>query len=663
MRAKFIAVIFSVLALSSIALIVTLWFVRSIGTENRAVLQTWQPAYFSGQSFDLALTGIDDAAAVVLLPEKPNKDDLAAYYTAVRELKNRASDTDASARGDVERKAYRDAMAVLEGPRGYLAVLQRAVDLAVAGKHRAAIDVFENSHYGPAENALLRFEKDAQSHLIDTGRAVSRAQNTAFRIGIALGILSAILALVLALVLARSLGRRITSTAIALANVVEADFEGLRNAFGSLATGDLTVDYNARSSALEASGNDEVTTLTATYNTLCSGLHDIAQTFEHTMSRLRAVVGSVAEASDTFGTISSEISTATNQSGIAVAEISSAIEELAVSVARQTAQWQAASAGLEQMAARIASVTDGAEQQQRALEEGMNDRHALSKEIDAISALATSLKESAQYSRRDALSGNESVLQTARAIESIRRESEGAVDAISNLTERSKAIQEIIAIIDEIADQTNLLALNAAIEAARAGEHGRGFAVVASEVRKLAERSVTATRDIGQILSAIRAEIVKAESAMRSSAAATQDGVARARASSEVLKTLEEAIANTDEIAETLAARSDVMREASRKTTDAEAGMLSITQRTAENAAEISRSADKVTRSVSEIASNAQEQAATAEQVSASVSELAAQISQLAETARMLHIDGQNMNTIVSTFRLEQDGHDRPALM
>ncbi len=663
MRAKFIAVIFSVLALSSIALIVTLWFVRSIGTENRAALETWQPAYFSGQAFDLALTGLDDAAAVVLLPEKANKADVAAYYTAVAELKKRADATAAGSRGDVEQKAYRDARVVLDGPHGYLAVLQHAVDLQVAGKHGAAVDAFDNSHYGPAENALLRFEKDAQSHLVASGAAVSRAQNGAFWIGIALGVLSAILALVLALVLARSLGRRITSTAIALANVVEADFEHLRNAFGSLATGDLTVDYIARSGALEATGNDEVTTLTATYNTLCSGLHDIARTFEHTMSRLRAVVGSVAEASDTFGTMSAEISTATSQSGIAVAEISSAIEDLATTVGRQTAQWQAASIGLEQMAARISSVTDGAEQQRRALKEGMDDRHALSTEIDAIGALARSLKESAQYSRRDALSGNESVLQTARAIESIQRESEGAVDAISNLTERSKAIQEIIAIIDEIADQTNLLALNAAIEAARAGEHGRGFAVVASEVRKLAERSVTATRDIGAILSAIRAEIVKAESAMRSSATATQEGVARAHASSKVLKTLEEAIAQTDGIAETLAARSDVMREASRKTTEAEAGMLSITQRTAENAAEISRSADEVTRSVAEIAANAQEQAATAEQVSASASELASQISQLAETARLLHIDGRNMNAIVSTFRLELHDEDRPALM
>src|SRR5215469_15807700 len=132
MRAKFIAVIFSVLALSSIALIVTLWFVRSIGTENRAVLETWQPAYFSGQAFDLALTGLDDAAAVVLLPGTPNKDDVTAYYTAVAELKKRASATGASARGELEQKAYLDAMAALEGPHGYVTVIQHAVDLAMA---------------------------------------------------------------------------------------------------------------------------------------------------------------------------------------------------------------------------------------------------------------------------------------------------------------------------------------------------------------------------------------------------------------------------------------------------------------------------------------------------------------------------------------------------
>ncbi len=75
-----------------------------------------------------------------------------------------------------------------------------------------------------------------------------------------------------------------------------------------------------------------------------------------------------------------------------------------------------------------------------------------------------------------------------------------AVDAIGNISRSSKKIGEIIELIDGIAFQTNILALNAAVEAARAGEQGRGFAVVASEVRALAQRSATASKEIGALI-------------------------------------------------------------------------------------------------------------------------------------------------------------------
>jgi methyl-accepting chemotaxis protein len=107
------------------------------------------------------------------------------------------------------------------------------------------------------------------------------------------------------------------------------------------------------------------------------------------------------------------------------------------------------------------------------------------------------------------------VEQTVSAMQSLTQASRATSEQIEGLARSSSEIGKVISVISEIAEQTNLLALNAAIEAARAGEQGRGFAVVAGEVRRLAERTGQATREVGGLIANIQAEAKKAVESIR----------------------------------------------------------------------------------------------------------------------------------------------------
>jgi methyl-accepting chemotaxis protein len=147
--------------------------------------------------------------------------------------------------------------------------------------------------------------------------------------------------------------------------------------------------------------------------------------------------------------------------------------------------------------------------------------------IDEVSAtiqgVSESSSEAAAAARQTvdlAQAGQESAQQSAETMQSLAMEVGETARQIGTLEEQSERIGKVLSVIVEIAEQTNLLALNAAIEAARSGEAGRGFAVVAGEVRRLAERTTAATKEIDEVVRSIRAESRRAVEAIASNEAA-----------------------------------------------------------------------------------------------------------------------------------------------
>jgi len=198
-------------------------------------------------------------------------------------------------------------------------------------------------------------------------------------------------------------------------------------------------------------------------------------------------------------------------------------------------------------------VARGAEHQRDRMIETATAMEEMNATVLEVARNAGTAAESAVNAKDKALIGAQGVRSAVESIETIRRRILDLKESMTRLGQQADSIGHIMNVISDIADQTNLLALNAAIEAARAGEAGRGFAVVADEVRKLAEKTMAATKEVGDAVVSIQAQarenIAAVDVAASGIEESTQAAAASGRYMDEIVGIVDFTAAQVDSIA------------------------------------------------------------------------------------------------------------------
>ncbi len=327
------------------------------------------------------------------------------------------------------------------------------IKLATTGKQKEAFDLFVASK--PVFAKSLSIRADISKHDVKLGKELYQqgeaTASLATKTIIGVTVLAVLLSIFLGLLLARSIATPLKTMVAAV---------------GEIAGGDL------RNTKIAVTSTDE--------------LGQLAVAITAMRTELRQLIVKTTQSTEQVAASSEELSASAEQTSLAASQVAGAITAVADGAAKQLKAVDHTAATIEQMSAGI----------------------------QQIAANANTVADNSAKSAGAAKEGGRSVAKAIAQMGQIENTVISSAQVVTKLGERSKEIGQIVDTIAGIAGQTNLLALNAAIEAARAGEQGRGFAVVAEEVRKLAEQSQEAAKQIADLIGEIQQDTDNAVKAM-----------------------------------------------------------------------------------------------------------------------------------------------------
>lgn len=234
------------------------------------------------------------------------------------------------------------------------------------------------------------------------------------------------------------------------------------------------------------------------------------------------VIRSLAEGGGNLAQRFERSSAATDEPSVMAQWVNSFVDTLDGTVSKVVVATEEMTDNQQQMQLRNLEASRATTQVLNAVQKILESLQKQMADIDTATATTTEIRgameQAVENSRRQF-----ALVQTRT--QGIRDSIDQSSQTIKRLSDSTEQIGHIVKVINEIADQTNLLALNAAIEAARAGEAGRGFAVVADEVRKLAERTGGATKEIGQMINTVQNQAREAVSIMEKGSSGMEDGL------------------------------------------------------------------------------------------------------------------------------------------